>query len=262
MRARYAFLLLVSFTCTLIAQHSYLPPQASASLYNHLYQINEAWLTEVAPNQYLEETQFHSDVERIQRHLQLVEGILRERPVTHLSSEQQLRRVKALNHLHVYWQAGQFPINKHYPGRIPIFIDEQNTACAVGHLMLQTGARTAALRIQQENNYADIVELLTYQEVPDWASANGFTSEELAWIQPSYSVVDFTSQPFGSNQGVAGGTVNSMLVYNDELYLGGTFEGIDGTTAHKIAIDVVEHLVRIYVGVIVRGWNRLRMIVV
>ncbi|MEL7250409.1 MAG: hypothetical protein AAFO03_18430 [Bacteroidota bacterium] len=236
MPALYALVLFVSLTCSLTAQQSYLLPQTSATLYDHLYQVNEAWLMEVSPNEYLGQTQFPSDIERIQRHLELVEGILRERPLDHLSYEQQLRRIKALNHLNAYWKAGQFPINKHLPGRIPIFIDEQNTACAVGHLMLQTGARAIALRIQEENNNADISELLAYQEVPNWAEANGFTAEELAWIQPAYSVVIFTPEPFGSNQGVEGGIINSMLVYNDELYLGGTFGSIDGTTAHKIAI--------------------------
>ena len=236
MRPLYLLLFLLGLTTALSAQQTYLPPQQPATLYDHLYQINEAWLSEVSPNEYLTEVQFGSDVERIQRHLQLVEGILRNRSVTHLSYDQQLRRTKTLNHLRSYWQAAQFPINRHHPGRIPIFIDDNNTACAVGHLMLETGAQSTAYRIRAENNFADIVDLLAYEEVPAWGIQNGFTAQELAWIQPAYSVVYFTAEPFGNNLGLTGGAILTMLEYNDELYLGGSFEGIDGTSVDKIAI--------------------------
>lgn len=228
---------IVSLLClSLSAQQLYLPPTIEAPLYEHLYQINEGWYNQAAPGHLLQPTRFGNDRERIQWHLKLVEQDLRSRPVEHLTAQQQARRTKVLNHLRSYWQTGQFPLNEDHLSRISICVDEHNTACAVGYLMLQTGAREAVAQIRAENNFADLNELLAYEAVPAWAQANGFTPQELAWIQPAYAVAIFTAEPFGNNQGITGGRVLDMFVYNNELYLGGTFEAIDGFTASKIAV--------------------------
>lgn len=236
MKSLYTATLFLLFCSFLSAQQLYLPPTVEAPLYEHLYQINDAWYTQAGPSQLLEPHRFGNDQERIKLHLQLVEQDLRARPVDHLSAQQQARRTKVLNHLRSYWQAGQFPLNEQYPERIPIFVDEYNTACAVGYLMQHTGAREAVAQIRAENNFADLNELLAYEQVPAWVQTNGFTAEELAWIQPAYAIAVFTAEPFGNNQGISGGRVLDMLVHNNELYLAGTFESIDGFTAAKIAV--------------------------
>lgn len=234
MKALHLFLLTSLFANLLLAQQNQLPPQQEAPLYAHLYEINEAWLSQ-APNDYLTSIRFSNDGERIKQHLQLVEEILRSRPVAHLPIELQLRRTKALNHLRSYWQSGQFPINSYTSYRMPVFVDEQNTACAVGYLLRATGARETVELIRSENNFADLQELLAYAEVPEWAAENGFTADELAWIQPAYSVAVFTAEPFGNNLGLDGGQVLAMQVHNDELYLAGNFTTIDGFSASYLA---------------------------
>ena len=45
-----------------------------APLYTHLYEINKYWLKLAPSKEYLIKIQFTSDRERIQKHLELVEG--------------------------------------------------------------------------------------------------------------------------------------------------------------------------------------------
>lgn len=213
-------------------------PQVTAPLYEHLYEINEQWLKETSPVGYLALVKFPDDKERIRTHLQLVEEILRTRPVAHLTAKQQQRRNTVLNHLRTYWHSGIFPINNYQPNRLPVFVDEKHTACAVGYLLQATGEQELVVQIRAENNFADLQELLTYAELPVWAAAHGFTADELAWIQPSYAVLYFDAVPFGNNLGISGGQILDMKVYNDELYMAGTFSEIDGFSAdHLVAWD-------------------------
>lgn len=213
-------------------------PQVTAPLYEHLYEINEQWLTETSPVDYLAPVNFSNDGERIRTHLQLVEEILRARPVAHLTNDQQLRRSTVLDHLQAYWHSGIFPINNYQPNRLPVFVDEKNTACAVGYLLQATGEQELVAQIRAENNFADLQELIMYAELPVWAETNGFTADELAWIQPGYAVLYFDAMPFGNNLGISGGQILDMKVYNDELYMAGTFSEVDGFAAdHLVAWD-------------------------
>lgn len=222
----------------LSSSKSKLLPQITAPLYEHLYEINEQWLRETSPVDYLASVNFPDDGERIRTHLQLVEEILRTRSVAHLTAEQQLLRSTVLDHLQNYWHSGIFPINNYQPNRLPVFVDEKNTACAVGYLLQATGEQELVAQIRAENNFADLQELLTYAELPVWAASHGFTADELAWIQPGYAVLYFDAMPFGNNLGVSGGQILDMKVYNDELYMAGTFSGIDGFAAdHLVAWD-------------------------
>jgi hypothetical protein len=223
---------------TLSSSRARLLPQVTAPLYEHLYEINEQWLTETSPVDYLAAVNFSDDSERIRTHLQLVEEILRTRPVTHLTAKQQRQRSAILDHLQTYWHCGLFPINSYQPNRLPVFVDEANTACAVGYLLQATGEQELVTRIRAENNFADLQELLIYAELPTWAEASGFTADELAWIQPAYAVLYFDAFPFGNDEGISGGQILDMQVYNDELYMAGTFSHIDGFAAdHLVAWD-------------------------
>ena len=188
MRLLYTFLFGLSFLISTLQGQNGLASYHTAPLYAHLYEINNHWFHQVNPVSYLEDIQFSSDAARIQKHLQLVEGILRQRPIDHLCSKQQENRRLALDALRDYWQKGAFPINKKHQERIPIFVDEQGTACAVGQLLLATQQTEIVHQIQAENNNATLEELLAYEALPDWALTYGFIAEELAWIQPAYAV--------------------------------------------------------------------------
>jgi hypothetical protein len=81
------------------------------------------------------------DRERIRTHLSEVERLLRARDVNGLSPELRHARARNLDELHAYWMRGVFPRNHDFPEhRVPYFIDAEGRACAVGHLMIASGA--------------------------------------------------------------------------------------------------------------------------
>lgn len=135
--------------------------------------------------------------ERIRMHLSHVEHVLRARDVSQLSEAQRQARERHLDTLHAYWVEGRFPRNELRPDDyLPIFIDEHETACAVGYLMIEDGAGDLAERIHQEENYAYVPDIRT-DGVAAWAEAAGFTVDELAMIQPSYCGPSFDAEPCG-----------------------------------------------------------------
>ncbi len=126
------------------------------------------------------------DRERIQAHLLEVEEELSARDVSHLSEELQEERQRNLDVLREYRRAGEFPHNTHVPWRQPVFIDREDRACAVGHLMIESGWNEEARAIQERENLAYLPDM-TSPEVEQWVAQSGLTAEEAAWIQPTYS---------------------------------------------------------------------------
>ena len=124
---------------------------------------------------------------RIRVHLQYAEQILREKDVSELSEETLQLRSHVLDLLHHYWKKGVFPRNYDYPGeRKPCFIDRDGRICAVGYLVEQTTGREVAEYINEKFQYE---ELMTMSDpvLDEWIKNNGFTKEEMATIQPTYS---------------------------------------------------------------------------
>lgn len=233
MHLKNTFIILFSLT---IIQHglsqSIRNPTIPASLYNHLYEVNKEWGKQMPPNELLKEVHFSSDVDRIQTHLSLVEKTLRQRTKKQDWSNQQLEsRLTLLDTLQAYSKAARFPRNTKHQSRQPYFIDDIGTACAVGYLMLATGETETVENIHQNDNYAYIQELFKYDEIHQWAATNGFTIDELAWIQPGYAVVYFTPYPFRNDLG-SEGEILSLEVKNDILYMAGDFTDVDGFSAN------------------------------
>ena len=154
--------------------------------YERLYKLNKYWADHSELANSLSKTKhFDSYNELIQFHLKNVEQALRAKNTDHLSSSQKANREEGLNFLKQYWQTGQFPINTRHSYTIPYFIDDYNTACAVGHIMLESGAEELACRIATEDNNA-YLEDMNFMEIGEWADAMGFEIAELKWIQPGY----------------------------------------------------------------------------
>lgn len=131
---------------------------------------------------------YTNEVDLIKLHLSLVEVELRKNTPSNLSAIQKQNRIKCLDILHKYWNNGIFPKNTFHRQRTPYFIDIYGTYCAVGYLIKETGFDKVAQKIHQENNYGYIKDLkIVYKEIDTWASEYGFTTDELAWIQPSYN---------------------------------------------------------------------------
>lgn len=204
-----------------------LAPQTPAPLHEHLLEINAEWRHYTAPESWKSETiSFETDKDRIHRHLELVHEILADQPIAHLSEAQVANRKLALANLFRYYENRRFPTNTHHTTRIPYFIDDYGTACAVGHLLIESGEAAFAQRIQQEMNYAYIAEM-PYAELGKWAETQGFTGEELAWIQPGYP----PAEPFSRMGNGANGPVSAFApdTANDRMFMGGTFSKVNGT---------------------------------
>jgi hypothetical protein len=214
----------------------WLSASADKATYEKLCEVNKCWKEQsnTAP---LPGYTNHSETQWIQLHLQLVEQTLRNRDVSTLTTSQKINRNEALNHLHQYWMAGSFPQNEHYNYRTPIFIDEHDNFCAVGYLVKATGHENVSRMIAANTNLA-YVKQMHYPELNNWAKQYGFTTEELAWIQPGYP-------PRCAGKNIGTGTNGEVLeLYaddvTDKLYVGGNFSLVDGKQGSSLATIVEE----------------------
>jgi hypothetical protein len=166
--------------------HNY--ASCNQTVYEQLCELNKYWLKNKLDNPILNEYRCIVDHEElIKLHLMLVESHLRTSNTNHLTIDQKINRRLGLNILKDYWQNGVFPKNTHHPGQtIPYFIDIHNTACAVGHILRETGGNELAERIRSENNNA-YIEDMRYPKLLEWATKYGFDEMELRWIQPGYN---------------------------------------------------------------------------
>lgn len=174
----------------------------------------------------------------IRLHLQLVAERLRDKGNMGLTREQTARRAVCLANLHSYWQAGRFPVNDLKPYRTPIFIDHNNTFCAVGYLMKTSGAEGLARQISADNNLAYLRGIKT-PGVAEWAELNGFTPDELAWIQPAYGQ---RGKIFPMGKGINGAVSELIADTADNcLYVGGTFSHADSSIPANNIARVTEY---------------------
>lgn len=158
----------------------------ASELKQELIEINKYWKFQTDLPENFDEVDFpKNEKSQIQLHLKLVHQILKERSVHQLNKKQKENRYKALTILREYYQNEQFPINLHHSYRIPYFIDDFGTACAVGHLIIETGFPEVSKMIAQKSNYSYLEEM-NYPEIKLWAKEFGFTMDELKWIQPGY----------------------------------------------------------------------------
>ncbi len=120
----------------------------------------------------------------IQRHLVQTERALRNVALA-LKPDIQRRRSHCLELLRQYASDRAFPRNTYVGGRRPVFVDATGRLCAVGFLISQTAGREVTESIA-ERHRLDYVENIDDPRVGDWAQAHGFTTAELARIQPTY----------------------------------------------------------------------------
>jgi hypothetical protein len=92
----------------------------------------------------------------------------------------QLRRLAA------YRDRGLFPQNEGESSKpVPIFVDQHDTACAVGQLMRWSGRNDGVASIQNDNNFVYVPDAPD-GPIREWILESGLTIEEAALIQPSY----------------------------------------------------------------------------
>ncbi len=104
----------------------------------------------------------------------------------HWSNSLRDSRVAQIIRLDLYRMRGRFPQNEHHAQlAIPIFVDHYGTACAVGHLMRESGWQQVVDTIERENNLVYVPDIKT-GPVVHWIVYSGLTQEEAAMIQPIY----------------------------------------------------------------------------
>lgn len=157
----------------------------AADLYQQLRAFNPYWQHHRERLEGRPSSPIHNEVEYVQAHLIEVLGVLAEAPTVRLTADQRASRAELIAVLADYEHQGRFPINYHRRERIPVFIDEHETFCAVGYLMRHTGQEAMARRIAAANNFAWVREI-TDPELGAWQHASGFTLDELKLIQGAY----------------------------------------------------------------------------
>ena len=127
-----------------------------------------------------------ADRERIRAHLSGVEAKLRSLDTSGWPADKREARARAIETLHRYARRGEFPVNTGHPGAThPYFIDDDGRACAVAHLMLESGADELARAVQREHGLDYVADMRT-PGIAAWAERSGLTVAELAAIQPGY----------------------------------------------------------------------------
>jgi hypothetical protein len=171
---------LLAFALLLAASHSH-----ATNLLDQLRAFNPYWADHADHLTGKPAKPISNDVDYVQAHLAEVLGVLSQAPTSQLSAGQLRSRQELTAVLADYASQGRFPINYYRQERIPVFIDEHDTYCAVGYLMRHTGEEAMARRIAAANNYAWVREI----EEPGltaWQQASGFSLEELKLIQGAY----------------------------------------------------------------------------
>ncbi len=158
---------------------------AKKNYFQQLCDFNPNWKNYEAQIMNLEFQDFYSDKEYVQAHLKSVLKVLKSNQTDHLSGMKYKSRIHLIQVLDNYRLEGKFPINYHLKNRIPVFIDEDNTHCAVGYLLRETGFESIAKRIANNNNYIWVKDIKD-AELLAWQEHFGFSLDELKLIQGAY----------------------------------------------------------------------------
>jgi len=124
---------------------------------------------------------------RIRAHLERVIEELRAADVSQLSDAQRDARATNIERLVAYRVRGEFPHgNAAQPGqRVPTFIDADGRACAMGQLVIESGAESVAREIAATQNYARVPQI-THAALGGWLIVNGMSLAEATRVQPDY----------------------------------------------------------------------------
>ena len=122
---------------------------------------------------------------RIREHLRRAESALRNTDYD-LSPERQRRRERHLDRLAAYRERGEFPTNRTEAERVPLFVGDDGTPCAMAYLIRKDGREDLVEAVTTTEPTARIEELPDGHPVVEWVEANGLTRAEAARVQPTY----------------------------------------------------------------------------
>jgi len=110
---------------------------------------------------------------------------LKNSPTKNLNKIQLNNREKHLNTLQKYLDRGIFPSNTYHDSRKPVFIDQDNTHCAVAYLLKEDNQNEVINEVQNLYNYNYIGDMNS-ELLINWIDISGLTLNEVRMIQPSY----------------------------------------------------------------------------
>ena len=123
---------------------------------------------------------------RIREHLRRTESALRDAEQAGLTGTERGRRERHLDRLADYREDGEFPRNRERSARLPVFVGDDGTPCAMAHLLGEDGREDLVTAVMAEEPTVRIEDLPDDHPVVEWVEANGLTREEAARIQPAY----------------------------------------------------------------------------
>lgn len=141
-----------------------------------------------------------NQTDRIEQHLLFMVDYLAAASADHLTAVQRAERARNIERLADYARERRFPQNP-CAGMTPIFIDQQQTACAVGHLMIESGASDVAHQIAATQNLRYLGDI-DVPGVEAWIERSGLTARECAMIQPAYAgdfIESFEAESIGDD---------------------------------------------------------------
>jgi len=253
MKKFYFLLLSLMFSYVLQAAVTHVAPSDnSKTIYEQLCKLNKQWLHhDVTEFPNLQQSMdFDNPEQLIQKHLELVENYLSTHVPDGLSDAQKEKRAEGLEILKNYYEMGKFPINTRHAYQLPYFIDDFNTACAVGHIMREGGSVDLAQIIAKNYNNA-YIEDMPYETVKTWADATGFTVAELKWIQPTYQAPFIVTEAIteascGNEDGMIDLTIETTLLDNE---FGFQYRWVAGNEISASAIGFEEDLTDVPAGI-------------
>jgi hypothetical protein len=144
----------------------------------------------------------------LQQHFREVVIELRARDTAALATAQRANRAQLIEELERYSSAGLFPQNLRFPeARMPYFVDDAQTRCAMAHLIEWTGSSGLVARMASTNNHAFVHELEADAALARWLDRAGLTLAEAARIQPTYTHPNAMCFCPGAVEVIAEGTV-------------------------------------------------------
>lgn len=188
------------------------------------------------------------EVVRLRAHFDSVDSELRTRDVSRLSPAQRTQRQRLVTWLEEYRNAGVFPINDRFQGRlVPFFRDSKGTLCAMAYLIDRSGRRDIVDKVASSRNNAFIPELTDDPALVAWLDSNGLTVAEAARIQPAYNFPPF---PQDANR------VSSDFAIATVLLGGGS---LAASTVNVVSPSLVSEVAGLFVGggAILHGINHL-----
>lgn len=191
---------------------------------DQLMSVNKTWGTQknipAAIYEPIPDGLTHRELIRV--HLERTEKFLRSKDISHLTTQQASNRMTLLDELSVYSRSGAFPYNTQLPYQNPVFIDEYDNFCAVGHLIKISGHEDISRMIADRANLAYLGDM-HFAELDAWVNWSGFEPAELALIQPSYQATYYSLT--SPSDGLPGDVFTCQLTnnYTDKLYAGGNF---------------------------------------